>query len=267
MNAALVNPVLLLDRLHAALVLAALAFYGLAGLVLLLRRRRIGWACFALGGLAALTAVATRGLWTGHLPMQNLYEVFLLLAMLMFPLSALAKRLLGVGGEALDALLAAALLGPVAFVFSRRPQPLPPALQSWLFGPHVLAYMLAYVLTAKAAVQAGRVWLAGPADRPAVERGCARLIGLGFPLMTLGLVLGAVWGRRAWGDWWNWDPKELWSLATWLTVVAYLHLRTTLRRPRPRLQAAVAILAFLLVLITLLWANLGRIFQGLHSYA
>lgn len=253
------------------LLLAAMTGFVLAALSLpgFMRPRlgRSGPWCFAAGAALVGLSLIGRAILTAHLPLQNLYDVFLAMALLMYPLSLAARRLLGVGGEALDALLAAVLLVPVAFVFSPEPQQLPPALQSWLFGPHVMAYLLSYVLIAKAAIQAGRTLLAEPPQRAAREAACSRLVAAAFPLMTLGLVLGAVWGRRAWGDWWNWDPKELWSLATWLAVAGTLHLRTTLSKPRPRLQASLALLAFALVVVTLLWANLGRIFQGLHSYA
>ncbi len=246
-----------------ALVLAALA------LPTFMRPRlgRAGTWCFIGGTVLIALALAGQAWRIGHLPLQSLHDVFLTLALLMGPLAWFTKRFLGMDGQALDALLAAVLLVPVLVAFSPEPQQLPPALQSWLFGPHVMAYLLSYVLIAKAAIQAGRVLLADPSQRLSREAGCYRLLAAAFPLMTLGLVLGAVWGRRAWGDWWNWDPKELWSLATWLTVVGCLHVRITLRKPRPRLQASLVLLAFALVIVTLLWANLGRLFQGLHSYA
>ena len=101
--------------------------------------------------------------------------------------------------------------------------------------------MLSYVIMAKAAVPAFRALLAVP--EAAAEEGLApwdaathRMVSLGFPLLTLGLVLGAVWGKLAWGDYWNWDPKELWSLTSWLVYVAYFHVRYAFgpRSPRGR---------------------------------
>ncbi|MGL4499443.1 MAG: c-type cytochrome biogenesis protein CcsB, partial [Planktothrix sp.] len=54
-----------------------------------------------------------------------------------------------------------------------------------------------------------------------------RIIGLGFPLLTIGIISGAVWANEAWGSYWSWDPKETWALITWLVFAAYLHARIT----------------------------------------
>ena len=103
--------------------------------------------------------------------------------------------------------------------------------------------------------------------QPDLEKAVYNLVCLGFPLLTLGLTLGAVWGKYAWGDYWNWDPKELWSLATFLIYVLYLHVRYMYGPRRPRLNAALVLAGTAGVVITLLWVNLGRVFHGMHSYA
>jgi ABC-type transport system involved in cytochrome c biogenesis permease subunit len=168
-------------------------------------------------------------------------------------------------------LLAAIITFPAGFIFHARPMQLPPALQSPLFAPHVAVYMLAYVLMAKAAFQA----MAQLASRNKPlgenlldpERSTYVIIRAGFPLLTLGLLLGSVWGHYAWGDWWGWDPKELWSLASWLVYVGYFHWRYMFARKRLKANAAWAITGLAVIIITLLWVNLSRLFPGLHSYA
>ena len=52
-----------------------------------------------------------------------------------------------------------------------------------------------------------------------------RTIGLGFPLLTIGIIAGAVWANEAWGSYWSWDPKETWALIVWLNYAAWLHMR------------------------------------------
>jgi len=251
------------------LIYVALLLHGFAALWLLLRFERPGRVLFALGSAVATAAVAVRWAQVGHAPMGNLFEIFLVMAALMGPLSAACRRWGGVDGLAFDALLGAVLLVPAGFVLSAEPRPLSPALQTWLFVPHVGAYLLGYVLLAKAAVQAAGCLGGVPATAGAAARDIAarRMVGLALPPLTVGLVLGAVWGKRAWGDWWNWDPKELWSLATWLTIVFSLHLRALTGGRRPRLAAAVVLVATVGAVITLSWANLSRLFAGLHSYA
>jgi ABC-type transport system involved in cytochrome c biogenesis permease subunit len=130
-----------------------------------------------------------------------------------------------------------------------------------------MVYLLAYVLLFKAGLMALR-HLTATTEMPEQEEASFRLVRLGFPLLTLGLILGAWWGRLAWGDYWNWDPKELWSLATWLVFLAYLHVRGLLGARYARLNSTFAVLGAVCVILTLLWVNLaGRMFPGMHTYA
>lgn len=90
-----------------------------------------------------------------------------------------------------------------------------------------------------------------------------RIIGLGFPLLTIGIIAGAVWANEAWGSYWSWDPKETWALVTWLVFAAYLHARIT-RGWQGRRPAILAASGFLVVWICYLGVNL--LGKGLHSY-
>jgi cytochrome c-type biogenesis protein CcsB len=86
----------------------------------------------------------------------------------------------------------------------------------------------------------------------------------GFPLLTLGIITGAVWAEYAWGRYWGWDPKETWSLITWFLYAALLHQRLTVGW-RGRKAAIMAIAGFGAALFTFLGVNL--LLPGLHSYA
>jgi cytochrome c-type biogenesis protein CcsB len=90
-----------------------------------------------------------------------------------------------------------------------------------------------------------------------------RIIGLGFPLLTIGIISGAVWANEAWGSYWSWDPKETWALITWLVFAAYLHTRIT-KSWQGKGPAILASVGFIVVWICYLGVNfLGK---GLHSY-
>lgn len=90
-----------------------------------------------------------------------------------------------------------------------------------------------------------------------------RIIGLGFPLLTIGIIAGAVWANEAWGSYWSWDPKETWALITWLVFAAYLHTRIT-KSWQGKGPAILASIGFIIVWICYLGVNfLGK---GLHSY-
>ncbi len=90
-----------------------------------------------------------------------------------------------------------------------------------------------------------------------------RTIGLGFPLLTIGIIAGAVWANEAWGSYWSWDPKETWALITWLVFAAYLHARIT-RGWQGRRPAILAAAGFVVVWVCYLGVNL--LGKGLHSY-
>lgn len=90
-----------------------------------------------------------------------------------------------------------------------------------------------------------------------------RLIGLGFPFLTLGIISGAVWANEAWGAYWSWDPKESWALITWLTFAIYLHARL-IKGWSGQKTATIGSIGFVIIWVCYLGVNfLGK---GLHSY-
>ncbi len=199
-----------------------------------------------------LAAIALRWAQVGHPPMRNLFEAFLWLPPILAAGTLLTRWREGIWTVRLDAVLGFVVAFPLAFVFSAEEGRLPPALQSPLFVPHVLGYMLAYAFMARAFA----LECAGQA-RPA-----RRCLAWGFFLITLALALGSVWGNEAWGAYWQWDPKEQWSLATWLVYAALFHVRAS----RPWRLALLG-LGLLAILLTVTWINLSKLFPGMHSYA
>jgi ABC-type transport system involved in cytochrome c biogenesis permease subunit len=257
--------------IQGLLIYTAIAGYLLAFVVSLLGGKKAGRLLQLLGFITALFALAYRWYHVGHIPLQNLFEVFLALGMAVYPLGLFCRNVLRTQGRLADMLIGSVVLFPAGFVFNARPQQLPPALQSWLFGPHVAVYMLAYIFMAKAACHAA-VHIAGktqPSDENSLspERSAHKMICVGFPLLTLGLILGSCWGKLAWGDYWGWDPKELWSLASWLLYAAYFHFHSVYGRKFTRINCLWALAGMAIIVITMLWVNLSRLFAGLHSYA
>lgn len=90
-----------------------------------------------------------------------------------------------------------------------------------------------------------------------------RMLGIGFPLLTIGILSGAVWANEAWGSYWSWDPKETWALLTWLIFAIYLHTRIT-KNWQGKKPAMIASFGFFIVWICYLGVNL--LGEGLHSY-
>ena len=256
--------------LQGLLIYMVMAAYLFAFLATVLGRKKTGRVFYLTGFIVAMIAFGYRWYDVRHVPFQNMFEVFLSMGMLLYPLSIFCRRALRVGGEAADMLIGAILLFPAGFVFHADPEKLPPALQSWLFTPHVAAYLISYVILAKAAIQAFCQIndKAGSTNENLIdyETGTYRMICFGFPFLTLGLILGSWWGKLAWGDYWGWDPKELWSLVSWLVYVGYFHFRYMFGKKYARINSGLAVLGLAAIVITLLWVNLSRIFPGLHNY-
>jgi cytochrome c-type biogenesis protein CcsB len=151
---------------------------------------------------------------------------------------------------------------------------LPPALQSAWFVPHVVTYFLAYAALflsgALALLALARPHFRARRDAVSVETSLevhahrAAVFGLGA--LTIGLFLGGVWAKYAWGDWWSWDPKENWALATWLAYMIYLHVRLLEGWSGRRAMWAL-VLSFAAVVFTYLGMNLLPTVEGsLHAY-
>lgn len=90
-----------------------------------------------------------------------------------------------------------------------------------------------------------------------------RIIGIGFPFLTIGIISGGIWANEAWGSYWSWDPKETWALITWLVFATYLHARIT-KGWEGKKTAILGSVGFLVIWVCYLGVNfLGK---GLHSY-
>jgi ABC-type transport system involved in cytochrome c biogenesis permease subunit len=256
--------------LQGLLIYSAMGAYLLAFVTTLLHCRKAGQTLYLFGFIIAVLSFGYRWYDVRHVPLQNLFEVFLCLGMI-YPVSVFCHRVLRTGGLIGDMLIGVIVLLPAGFVFNAEPQRLPPALQCWLFVPHVAVYAVSYIFMAKATFQA-ICQLAGKDNGPdetllGPEEATYRMICAGFPLLTMGLVLGSLWGKVAWSDYWGWDPKELWSLASWLVYVGYFHSRYMFGKKRPHINSTWAVAGMVVIIVTLLWVNLSRLFAGLHSYA
>jgi cytochrome c-type biogenesis protein CcsB len=224
--------------------------------------------------LALLTA-CLGGRWAavGHPPFTNMWEYTVGFGWGIVLFYVLFEWLYGQRtlGAFVMPVAAALFIVSVAF-FPSRVEPLMPALQAnRLLAAHVGTMMLSYAALAVSFGAAVMYLLQGEQRRiarlPSVE--VLEEIGhksvlLGFPLLALGIGLGAYWANSAWGRYWGWDPKETSALVTWLIYAGYLHARE-LRGWRGRRAAVVLVLGFVAVLFTFFAVNLWV--SGLHSYA
>jgi len=237
------------------------------------RTASIGHYATLLGGLSVFAIAASlvfRTIATGHGPFSNMYEfsiafAFGILCAYYWFERKYHQRVLGL----LALPVALALLAYAATVPASI-EPLVPALQNnMLLTVHVATAIVAYgsfTIAFAAALlyliqpEGGRWGLPKP---EVLDEIGYRAIVIGFPFLTLTVVLGAVWADTAWGTYWSWDPKETASLVTWLIYGAYLHARVV-RGWRGRRAAVLLLVGFAATLFTY-FGNL--FFGGLHSYS
>jgi ABC-type transport system involved in cytochrome c biogenesis permease subunit len=218
-----------------------------------------------LGLILNSLALYARTLLTGRLPLVNGAEFMLCFTwftVLVYLGYEYKSKQRSAGGIVL--LIAACLTGSILILTPHQLgdiSPLMPALKSpWLTG-HVLTAVFAYGGFAVAAGLAV-VQLRNPFTKR--EDWVARIVGGSFAMLTLTIVLGAIWAEQTWGNYWSWDPKETWALLTWIIYAIYLHLY---RREswQGRKANLLVIGGFILVLFTYFGVN--YVLTGLHSYA
>lgn len=236
-----------------------------------------------VGVALQLAALVTRGLAAGRVPWANLYEFTLMgtfVAVAVFVGLCLRwdVRFLGTVVLGLSSLaLAVALVG-----FYTPAMPVEPILQSYWLVIHVsIATAATGLLTvgfAASTLQLLRdsrdrgstrlsqrwAWLDGLPKPVRLEALAFRLNAVGFVLWTFTLVAGAIWAEAAWGRYWGWDPKEVWTLVVWVVYAAYLHARTT-RGWSGRRAAWFVVVGYATVIFNFTGVNL--VFNSLHSYA
>jgi ABC-type transport system involved in cytochrome c biogenesis permease subunit len=223
----------------------------------------------AAAGLAAHTgAMILRTVVSGHAPFTNMYESLSFLAWASVLALIVLDRKFHIPRIASYVMLI--VVGLVALASSplmpKDATPLVPALQSYWLWLHVSVTLLGEAFFAVAFV-ASLLYLRADTEekKQKLDSVAYRAVAVGFPLFTLGgLVFGMVWAYKAWGTYWSWDPKEVWSLITWFVFALYLHTRIVMGWKGKR-SALIAIIGFLAALFTYFGVN--YLLAGLHSYA
>lgn len=245
---------------------------------------RVAVALTVLGFLLHLTATITRGVAAERVPWANMYEfamtgTLLIIAVYLVILLRVDLRFLGTFITG----LVLVLLGIAAVNFYVEVVPLPPALQSAWLIIHVFVastgtafFALGFALSVLQLVQSRRQLIGMDLQRlrfkflatlPSAERLenlAYRTNIVGFILWTFTLMAGAIWAERAWGRYWGWDTKEVWTFIIWVIYAGYIHARAT-RGWRGSRSAWLSIIGFSAVMFNFSVVNL--FFKGLHAYS
>jgi cytochrome c-type biogenesis protein CcsB len=244
------------------------------------RPLRVGMALTVIGWIVQLGALVLRGVAAGRVPWANLYEfemtgTAIMIGVFLFMQLWRDARFLGAYVTGLVALL----LGLASVNFYVPITPLPLALQSVWLVIHVFVATLgtgffavggglaiAQLLQARRESKSNsRLRLLGSIPSSDVlETVANRVIIIGFIFWTFTLIAGAIWAERAWGRYWGWDTKEVWTFIIWVLFAGYIHARAT-RGWRGTRSSWLAVVGFMAVLFNFSIVNL--FFKGWHSYS
>ena len=253
-----------MNELLIPLLIVSAVGYLLAGVLFLCRRTKIALGLMVAAWLVNLAVIVVNGLIVNDIPLGNMYQVQGVLAFCFLPLFALLSKRDRLGWTGVYFTFASALpmIGAI-FMDKQAAWKRMPALQSDWFVPHVLAYMISYALCAVAFIMLFRLWCAK--ERAELRRAIYQILRTAFPFMTFGMLSGALWAEEAWGQYWSWDAKEVWSLITWGLYLIYFHCRKSSWSQKADIAHA---LAFLALLTTFFLVNLlPKLGSLLHSYA
>lgn len=209
----------------------------------------------------------------GHIPVSNLYEVFILFMvitglMYLYYERKFAMQKLGVFIYALLCCLVGFTLWYSLSRGAHEIQPLIPALQSWWMKIHVPANFIGYGAFCMAAAfgAAELIALRGSKflpDAAQIEEAMYKAIAVGFLFFTIATILGALWAADAWGRYWSWDPKETWAFIVWLNYAIWLHMRLVAGW-RGKVLAWWAVIGLFITAFAFVGVNM--FLSGLHSY-
>lgn len=245
---------------------------------------RAGIALMLVAAVLHLSAAMLRGVAAGRVPWANMYEfamtgTLIMVVVFLVALTRIDLRFLGAPIAGFVVLL----LGIATVSFHVAVSPLPPALQSYWLVMHVLVAMLgtgfftlAGALSVAQLLQVRRVrriesghrdrvkLLATIPDADRLENLAYRISVVGFILWTFTLIAGAIWADHAWGRYWGWDTKEVWTFIIWVVYAGYLHARATLGW-RGTGSAWLNVIGYACILFNFGVVNV--FFHGLHSYS
>ncbi len=221
--------------------------------------------------------LVVRGIMAGHHPISNLFEAMNFFAWAIAASYFILQYRFRI--KVLGALVLPITVVLMAFslAMDKSIVPLVPALQSNWLGIHTTLAVLGnafFVIATAGSVlylvqerqlkskHTGSLFHRLP-SLDVLDRLHYRSLTIGFPLMTFGIITGAIWAESAWGSYWSWDPKETWSLITWFIYAAIVHARVTVGW-RGRKAAYLSVIGFSAILFTFFGVNL--LLGGLHAY-
>ena len=228
---------------------------------------KAAWLLFLVGAGCNTVYLVVRGAVAGRLPLSNQFEFATAFAWGVAVMVIVMQTRFKAEWIRAAAIPMAFLILSYAALQPKEITELMPALKSAWFGLHIGSAVFSYAAFVLAGC-GGLRWLLlnrkGLTGQLAqIDYLCYRLVALGFLLLTVVILSGAIWAEQAWSAFWTWDPKETWALITWILYAIYLHLRLR-KKMSGKVMAWFVVIAVPVVLFTFVGVN--TLLPGLHSY-
>ncbi len=252
------------DALLHTIIYIATALYAVA-FVLYLCKRRGGAVAWLLAELCSITLVINNFVVNEYVPFVSMYQV-LTFASAVFGGVYLYMAYLRDGKWTAPYIIGCSLVISLGLCFMdiEAVWHFPPALRSVYFIPHILMYVIAYIMAAAAfAMAVVKLCVRDVSRRKQLDGGIYDCVCVLFPCMTAGMLLGAVWANEVWGAFWSFDIKECWALTTWLLYMTWLHFKRT-----ERSRDILIFVGFISVIVTFFFVNgMTAASSSLHTYS
>lgn len=255
------------------LIISVIVLYGISAGMALFKRMKTGLNLSIIAWLVNLSIFILNWIMAGEPPFGSMYHVLITISLSFLPAYLLLKY-----RDSLEWLLLYFSFAPIIpltgclFMNTDMSWQRMAALQSLWFVPHVSSYVLSYSLDTVAFILSIIYFIRIHIFKHTYgvnnyEEAIYKILLTAFPLMTFGMLSGALWAEETWGSYWSWDVKESWALITWLLYLVYFHCRKTAELKKWAILAQT--FAFLALLTTFLVVNFSlipRLKSLLHAY-
>lgn len=256
------------DTILRAVILVQTLGFGAAFVLYLCGKRKSGSFFWILAEASAVTLVGNNFFVNGYVPFVSMYQILTFSAAL-FGAVYLYTAHFRDGAWSAPYFIGCSLAvsAGLCFMDIASVWQFPPALRSPWFLPHILVYVISYIMAVAAfAMTVTKFFVRrDPLRTRQLDGGIYDCVCVLFPCMTMGMLFGAVWANEVWGAFWSWDIKECWALVTWLMFMTWLHIRRT--PETAKFRDAVLIAGFACVIVTFFFVNgMTASDTSMHTY-
>lgn len=253
------------------IIIISTVLYAAALTLWYLKKQKISLGVWFAAGLCSLAVVVNNFVVNHYVPFVSMYQILTFSAVL-FCIVYLYTRFFRSGAWTAPYFIGCSLVVSVGLCFmdAQAVWHFAPALNSPWFIPHILLYLISYVMGTVAFLMMISKYIGKKEARleavPRIDGGIYDCVCVLFPCMTMGMFFGALWANEVWGGFWSWDIKEIWALVTWLVWMCWLHFRRS--EKLRRYSDILAAVGFVCVIVTFFFVRfMNTAGSSMHTYS